>query len=241
MDPSTTPRYIPYYYRSGPNTPSPVPSKSEGGYFFRGYQSDGYLYYNHFGFNGYRLMKQSRRDIYSRWGQTFDMHIYSTPYGGDFVGNQFSFTGTAYMPGFMKHHSIWGYWAYQNAQVEDKIKNYTFRNQVPLPRGQSVSLFQNFYSFSVNYTMPVWYPDAALGPILNIQRLRANFFYDYGHGSSVFTDRTSVQTYTSIGTEIKFDINVMRFLPQFNVGFRYSYGLTPKVTKFEVLIGSFNF
>lgn len=93
---------------------------------------------------------------------------------------------------------------------------------------------------SLNYTLPLWYPDIAMGPVLNVQRLRANLFGDYGYGRNIFKS-TFTQAYTSVGAELKLDINVMRFLPQFNVGVRYSYGITPSVTRFEVLVGSFNF
>ena len=63
--------------------------------------------------------------------------------------------------------------------IANEIDNYLFRNGIPLPRGQSVSRNQDMYSMSVNYTLPVWYPDIALGPVLNFQRLRANGFFDY--------------------------------------------------------------
>jgi hypothetical protein len=33
----------------------------------------------------------------------------------------------------------------------------------------------------------------------------------------------------------------MRFLPQFDIGVRFSKGLKPSTTEFEVLIGTFNF
>jgi hypothetical protein len=88
--------------------------------------------------------------------------------------------------------------------------------------------------------MPVWYPDIALGPLLNIQRVRLNGFFDYGFGSSVFSTAFT-QTYTSTGVEVKFDINVMRLLPQLDIGFRYSVGIQPSTTLFEVLIGTINF
>jgi len=88
--------------------------------------------------------------------------------------------------------------------------------------------------------LPVWYPDIAIGPLLNIQRVRANGFIDYGYGRSVFSQAFS-QTYTSTGIEVKFDINVMRLLPQLDIGFRYSKGLTPATSLFEVLIGTINF
>jgi hypothetical protein len=97
---------------------------------------------------------------------------------------------------------------------------------------------------AVNYTLPLWYPDIALGPLLNIQRIRANGFLDYAQGTNpdfVTAKLNGKSNYLSTGVEVRFDFNVMRFLQQFNVGFRYSYGISPSVTQFEVLVGSFNF
>ena len=217
-------------------------------YFYRALADNGTLLFNHFSFSTYRLLKRSRRDINSKWGQAAYIDYSNTPYGGDFSGSQFSFYGLSYFPGLGRHHSFWGYWAYQKSEIASVnlsrgtgLDNYTFRNQIPLPRGQSVSRFMDFYSMSANYTLPLWYPDIALGPLVNFQRLRANLFIDYGYGKSAFTTRTFTQSYTSIGGEIKLDLNILRFLPQFNIGFRYSYGISPAATRFEVLIGNINF
>lgn len=64
---------------------------------------------------------------------------------------------------------------------------------------------------------------------------------DYGFGSSVIGENTISQSYLSIGNEVKFDINILRMLPQLDIGFRYSYGITPAVTRFELLLGTLNF
>lgn len=217
-------------------------------YFFRSYADDGNLIYNHFSMSAVRQLKRSRRDINSKWGQAFFMHWYETPYSGDFSGSQFSFNSQLYFPGLFKHHSLWGYWAYQKSDVADVrvstgqgLNNYTFRNQIPLPRGQSTSRFQNFYSMSVNYALPLWYPDLNLGPLVNVQRIRANGFIDYGFGKSIINKQPNSKSYLSTGVEVKFDINILRLLPQMDIGFRYSYGISPATTKFEFLIGTFNF
>lgn len=217
-------------------------------YFFRNYAGNGNLIYNHLSISSFRVLKRSRRDIYSKWGQAFFMNIYGTPYGGDYTGNQFSFQGRLYFPGLFKHHSFWGYWAYQKTDIADirlsteqGLDNYTFRNQIPLPRGQSVSRFENFYSMSANYALPIWYPDFNLGPLINVQRIRGNAFMDYGFGNSDVNQRPTSRSYLSTGVEIKFDINVIRLLPQLDVGFRYSYGISPSTTRFEFLLGTFNF
>lgn len=223
-------------------------------YFLSDELSNGNLVYNRFTLSAYRLLKQSKRDINSKWGQSIYLNIYNTPYGGDFVGNLFSVYGVGYFPGLFKHHSIWGYWGYQNSRIDNiyyankagtaiaENYNYQFRNQIPLPRGGlGVSRFVSFYSMSGNYTLPVWYPDIAIGPLLNIQRLRANGFFDYGFGQGGLNNPNITQTYMSTGIEVKVDVNVMRFLPQLDFGVRYSYGIKPATSLFEILIGSINF
>lgn len=219
-----------------------------GYYNFFNYVGNGNLIYNHFNISAYRLQKQSRRDINSKWGQTLFLSLYGTPYGGDFSGSQFSFYSQFFFPGLFKHHSLWGYWSYQKRKTEEVgpgdqgLDNYQFRNRVPLPRGLGVRRFEDFYSMSLNYTMPVWYPDVNVGPLLNIQRVRLNAFMDYGFGSTTISNRLpDTEAYLSAGAEVKFDINILRMLPQLDIGFRYSYGISPAVTRFELLLGTLNF
>jgi hypothetical protein len=186
-----------------------------------------------------RLLKQSRRDINSKWGQQIELQAFSTPFGGEFNGRLHSAFGILFFPGVARHHSLWIYGAYQYTRFEQVRQNYVFRNQVPTPRGHTVSRFQNFYSGSANYTLPLWYPDVALGPLLNFQRIRANVFFDYALGESPLFE--SRQRYSSVGVEARLDINIMRFLPQFDIGVRYAKGIQPATSEFEVLIGTFNF
>ncbi len=215
-----------------------------GGYIFRNYLDEGTFLHNQFAIEISRLLKQSRRDINSKWGQVLNLNVLSTPPGSDYYARQFSFYGIGYFPGLFKHHSLWGYWAYQKTKIDapsgEGLKNYIFRNMIPLPRGHSHRRFQNFYSMSGNYTMPIWYPDIALGPIVNFQRLRGNVFFDYGFGSTNLPPEPIAMTYMSTGVEFKLDLNIMRFYPQFDIGVRFTRGLTPVTSEFEVLIGTFN-
>jgi hypothetical protein len=211
--------------------------------FLIDYADNGTLVYNEFKMDAYRLLKRSRRDINSKWGQGLDVKYISTPFGGNFQGGLFAVIGSVYLPGFFKHHSLWAYGAFQtdtklrNAS-EFKQDDYLFQNEIPLPRGHSVSRHFTFYTVAVNYTLPIWYPDIALGPLLNIQRIRANGFYDYGYGEIKMYPRSTV--YSSAGVEAKVDFNILRFLPQMNVGVRYSYLIETAEPKIEVLIGAIN-
>jgi hypothetical protein len=212
---------------------------------FRDYADNGSLVYNTLSLTANRLLKQSKRDINSRWGQRLILNLYNTPFGGDFSGFQFSGYGLLYFPGLAKHHSIWGYGAYQYTKLSNdrnadgKLDNYIFRNRIPTPRGLSFSRLEHFYTASINYTLPLWYPDIAIGPILNIQRFRANAFFDYGYLTSDIINYRN--DYASAGIELKVDFNIMRFYPQFDIGVRFTKGIKPSVTDFEVLIGTFNF
>jgi hypothetical protein len=207
-------------------------------FFYYDYVDNGMLVANEVNLSAFRLLKRSRRDINSKWGQRFDARYFSTPFGGDFSGRLLAVTGRLYLPGIFRHHSLWGHASVQESLENRNADSYVFQNQIPLPRGHSVARFSTFYSASANYTMPLWYPDIALGPFLNFQRLRTNVFFDYGLG--IFMPGDIQRLYTSGGVEARLDINVMRFLPQFDIGVRYSYGFTPAVTRFEILLGAIN-
>lgn len=218
-----------------------VPSGDKGFYPFFEYVDQGQLLYNSFNFSASRLLKQSRRDINSKWGQQIELQYFETPFGGDYKGQLYSAFGVMYFPGLAKHHSIWMYGAYQHTQFELAADNYVFRNQVPVPRGQTISRFEDFYSASANYTLPVWYPDIALGPLLNFQRLRANLFFDYAFGKGPAFFGLTGSEFSSAGIEARLDMNILRFLPQFDLGVRFTKGLKPATTEVELLIGTFNF
>lgn len=214
-------------------------------FLFRTYADNGQLIFNHFSFDVFNLMKRSRRDIVSKWGQTLELDYYSTPYpAGDFTGAQFSAFASTYFPGLMKHHSLWFYGSYQHALINNRLvgsrpDNYLFRNLAPSPRGHSISRFQDYYMVAANYTFPIIYPDIALGPVLNIQRVRGNAFADYGFGQSTLFgfDRT----YSSVGGELKVDFNFMRLLQQFNLGVRYAYPIETQSPTIELIIGNIGF
>jgi hypothetical protein len=231
----------------------PFPGINPPYWFFDTYVDGGRLTFNRFSLFYYSLLKRSSRDINSKWGITINLNAEQTPNQGTYRGKQISFSTYMFLPGLFRHHSLWGYWAFQDSRILYPVEtnsswqsNYVFRNRIPLPRGSSVFRAEKMYSMSANYTMPIWYPDIALGPVLNVKRVRANAFMDYAFANNperrvVRPDQTSTFTYLSTGVEVKFDINIFRFLPELDLGFRYSYGIQPSASVFEFLLGTFNF
>lgn len=216
------------------------------GFFFSTYLDNGQLLFNRANLDVTHLLKRSRRDINSRWGQVLSIDYLNTPFQtSDFKGELFSALAILYFPGIMNHHSFWGYGGYQRTFFSQRENSYLFRNQMPSPRGHSILRLQDYYIITGNYTLPLWYPDIAIGPLLNIQRIRANAFFDYAYGErpnfSGVGSSVIKRTYTSIGGELKMDFNVMRLLQQFNIGVRYSYPIETQSPTFEVIIGNIGF
>jgi hypothetical protein len=148
---------------------------------------------------------------------------------------------------------------YQNSFNNSQDLNiYQFRNRLFKPRGYAYPRDEQFTSLSINYAYTIWSPDIAIGPILNIKRIRMNSFSDIGSskGRSYFYQPLSNNTtriyfsdasanYYSVGTEILFDINIMRLLPQFELGVRATYitqnRLNNSGSVIEFLIGNIPF
>ncbi len=213
-----------------------VPANDSLFFGFTDRVSNGTLLLNQFIFSYSHSFKTSRRDFNPKYAQFLTFENYTTPYGGDYKGSLTAIRAALYFPGLFKHHSLYFRGAYQTSFLSNELNVYRFRNRIFKPRGYAYPADQEFYMASGNYALPLIYPDLALGPILNIQRIKANLFCDLGTGngkSYFYQPRTNQSTlvyssnnsanYVSFGAELTFDINIMRLLPQFELGVRATY------------------
>ncbi len=215
--------------------------------------SNGDIIYNNVNLQYYLLLKQSTRDLYSRYGAVFNVRYYATPFGGDFTGSVFGASGTFYLPSpfqltgmpAFKHHSLILRTAYQYQPEDFSEDYYRFRNQIPMPRGYSFSDYGEFVYLGVEYALPVVYPDLGLGPVLFLKRLRLKAFYDYGKGNRTqynystefeLSERLINVTAESAGVELMADLNIMRFPQELGIGVRYSRLLTTMENSFDLLL-----
>ena len=235
-----------------------VPANDSLSYNFFNKASNGDLLYNQFSFSFNNLLKRSRRDFNPKYGQSVSLEAYNTAFGGDFTGHLYVARGTFFFPGLFKHHSLYFRGGYQQQLSDFNLNTYSFRNRLAKPRGYSYPQDSRFYSISSNYALPIWYPDISIGPLLNIQRIKANLYFDYGSGegsqffyrfntgqSATVYSIDNADVYQSVGAEITFDINIMRFLPQFELGLRTSYIQANRFNKggavFEFILGNIPF
>jgi peptidoglycan/LPS O-acetylase OafA/YrhL len=132
---------------------------------------------------------------------------------------------------------------YQYQKITREQENYWFSNRMAYPRGYSSTAWENFYTLRSNYELTLWNSDLALGPVINIQRIRTELFYDIALGKGTLIDSSTGQEfgidkdYWSLGVEMQFDFNFMRLLPLLNAGIRAVY--TPdNAVKFELVLGN---
>jgi len=209
--------------------------------------NDGMLVQNQFVVTWYNLLNRNKRDINSKWGQTFAFENYSTPFGGDFSGGLTALKAQLYFPGFAKHHSINFFAGYQHQKFTLSNNEYFFNNRMPFPRGYDALSYENFYTLRSNYDLPLIHPDLRIGPFVYIQRIKAKIFYDYGFGSTDVKNKdngvsfATTESFQSAGIDLTFDFNVMRALPLLELGVRAVYLPDTQEAKVEFLIGSIGF
>jgi hypothetical protein len=176
-------------------------------------------------FNYYRYLILSRRDISPRWGQQFRLRFYTSPFDKENLGSIFSTTGILYFPGLLKHHSLRISGSYQN----QKPQRYLFVSQLEFPRGYEKARTEILHLLTVDYYLPLAYPDLTIPGILYLKRLRAGLFADMGinqyrlRNSDTNQVEWTQQNLSSLGVELLADYHFLRLLFPFSSGARITY------------------
>lgn len=170
-----------------------------------------------FSYSGYKQM--SMRDFFPRIGLTFDVNYKTTIPQSEYIGSLFSVNITAYLKGIARHHSLRlnTSYEYQNPD-EEQQQGYIFPSHMLYFRGYKSIFYKEFRKISIDYSMPLFYPDFGIGSLIYFKRIRTNFFADIGSGKS---NRINT-SFLSYGTDLIFDINIFRLPLDFDIGCRLS-------------------
>jgi hypothetical protein len=156
----------------------------------------------------------SARDISPRWGQNISVSYQNLPFEKKINGDLFRFQSSFFTPGFAINHSFQASFNYQKA---DGI--YNFNVEIPRVSGYSNLKPNNVLrnTLLLDYRLPIFYPDAEIGPFAYIKRFKGGFFADFeniGKGNA-FKPRT-------YGLELSADMNLLRFsLPIFELSGKF--------------------
>lgn len=148
-----------------------------------------------------------------------------TGMGQKLKGGSWRLGAGLHLPGLMKTHAA----LFQvNYQKENYLDNYKFPNTFFNPRGYGNQIGDRWLKYSIDYKMPLWYPDMAIGPLAFLQRVSTHFFYDSAKISlrEPFNQNNLIR---SAGVELILDVRLIRLL-DVKAGVRYSYTLDPEWT-----------
>ena len=173
---------------------------------------------------GYQdMVRLAHKDFLPRWGQVVSLNYALNPADRNF-SHLISAYGKVYFPGFVKHHSLSLAAVYQTSlggfDREDALSNLAFHSGRLVPRGFYTSEIENrnYVATSLNYALPIWYPDLGC-PVIHFKRVRLNLGFDFASFSSkamyVGADNTLItkirrERIFSYGGDISFDFNLFR-------------------------------
>ncbi len=204
-------RYSYTLYKAHESTPEAFQTGS--------YQSLSYRLYYH------SLKKQSYLAMYPGLGLILDgtyRHSFAGTLG---TGNIKALQSVIYLPGLMRTHGIRLYGGYQRKESQGVAG---FTDVVRFARGWGSINTNEINSAGADYKLPLFYPDFNMAGLIYLKRVKASLFGDFtrlsgnlynnGNISGSFTNDIS-----SIGTELTFDVNFLRFYAPAEIGFRVSY------------------
>ncbi|HLK98472.1 MAG TPA: hypothetical protein VK364_11945, partial [Hymenobacter sp.] len=187
-----------------------------------------------YGFSYARLLRQSKRDVGPRWGQSLLATLRTTPFGGRLQAEQWGVQANLFFPGLGRHHALRFRGGYQH---QDR-GTYRFGPAVFYPRGQAYVSDDRIMAGSAEYRLPLASPHWSLGRMLYVQRIKAAGFIDGAMGQSILEVRdmfgrlrgyeTTNRRYQTTGLDVSVVFNVLRLRTPFEAGVRTIYNLTTR-------------
>ena len=180
-----------------------------------------------------RSRASAARDLGPLWGQSLQLTYRHTPLAGDYDGALLAGQLGLLFPGVAAHHSLQLESGYEWQQPAG-ANPYRFASQQPFVRGYSYRFHRRFYQGQANYALPLFYPDWNVGALAFFQRLKVNFFYDYGRGTGGWQPP---KTYQTAGAELTTDFHVFSLPIPLEMGLRYAYRFDEGDWHFSLVVG----
>ncbi len=148
-----------------------------------------------------------------RWGLSARIAHISNPTNKDFLP-LWSASLAAWLPGVVRPHSTRIQLAVQQTPGRNNAP-FMFQMKDVFPRGARYDFSaRSWRSVSLDYQLPVWYPEGGIPSVLYFKRIRLNLFADY----ALWRDRSGNQPWNrlhSYGADIILDLSPLR-LPATN-------------------------
>jgi hypothetical protein len=161
--------------------------------------------------------RQAYRDIYPRWAQVIDLSYSFYPFDSEIYGDILTARTTFYFPGFLKNN---GFKIRLQAERQNPEK-FMLGNRASFSRSYDDIISSQIEFGSVDYFMPLIYPDFNISSIFYLTRIRTGFFYDFTRGTGNYIFNTGGQggtmeyhdyreTFRSFGIQLLSDFYLFR-------------------------------
>lgn len=170
-----------------------------------------------------RYKLSSYRSLFPSYGISANIRMYDMAHIGD--TNAFAASSTVFLPGVMKNHSFRMRFALlYNSTGSSDFDLYDASADYYYARGYSYRPDNKLVAGAkLNYSLPVVYPDIALGRFVFIKRVSANVYFDIDR---IMNSAEEISVKRSAGIEFLFD-NV--YLRQFEIPLGIGFDYTPDV------------
>lgn len=146
-----------------------------------------------------------------RLGYLVQLHGAMNPTNRDF-GTLMSLYGRVYLPGPFKHGSF----TVEGATQYQTTSTYQYNQTILKPKGVDyLSAIKRGYAASLDYRVPICYPNWGVGSFLNFQRISMSGFINYSTNQS-FHSKNWINS-NSKGGSIIFDVNLLGIKNLFNI------------------------
>ncbi len=178
------------------------------------------------------LQLQAKQNLMPRWGIDFYAQ-YQKSISKEVEAERINAEGNVYIPGLMRNHGIKLTYC---RQKELTSNDFRFVDYFDYARGYEARPNDEVYKISVDYALPLFYPDWGFASFTYFKRIKADLFYDISKVK--YLGKTADQN--SYGAEICFDNTILDIIPV-SFGFRESFLLNDDVlnpdmkNKFEVV------
>lgn len=127
-------------------------------------------------------------------------------------------TARLYTPGFAPHNSLTAAATYQTSiggfknPAGESFLSYKSARLIPRGFDSNDINSRNYFAASLDYRLPVWYPEGGIPSVLYFKRIRLNLGADYGQFDAFDyrKGRTETRRIHSFGGDLYVDFNVFR-------------------------------
>lgn len=154
----------------------------------------------------YNIRRRAYQNVQSRFGQY--LFAYYSKSLSSVPGERFNIQSGVYLPGLGLNHGILIEGEYQRESLSNI---YQYSDMFNYARGYAYVLNDEVYRLSINYQLPLFYPDWGFFNFAYFKRIRLNGFFDVAESNVFFADYTLTQK--SYGGELIFDNVMLNVLP----------------------------